>query len=324
MPDGVPYSRELGKPLIDWRATLESQGVDLTIPERVTSAPKISPVLKDEKTGMILEDNKVVRRFIARRLSESIKKGENWAAIYSDMDNLKKANTIDRRFGDEAITYGAATVAQAVDSVNFSQNAQIIATRQEHAADETVIWIFGASEEELARLDAGLAKAGEPRVLKEPKFTLSVSSSLITSSTSLIQDDLKSTQSWLMQDDRNVAYNFYQSVVELANQDVARLKIAKDLARLPAEELLTAENLPKFIAVMTENLGDSRISKPLLNTILKLTTLFEGVVRSDNETLKKKFRYILEQFSSPDINVRQASAGQMEEVWKEIFGTTQE
>lgn len=313
------------KPSIDWQETLKRQGVDFSVPPRITHIPNIRPT-KDRITQIAIEDDRI-RTLIAGRLSTAIRNNENWAVIYSDVDNLKKANTIERKFGDEVIRYGTATIAQAVDK-SLPSNAEIIATRQTHAADETVIWAFGVSDEDLTKLEQELTLADNPRTLEEPKFVLSTSSSLIASSNPRVQVNTMDAKTWLVKDNRNVAFNFYQTVVELATADVGRQKIAKDLSRLPAEELLTADgNIDKFIDIMTENLGDSRISKSLLKTICQLTALMERISQSsqsENTALIGKFRYILEQFASKDINVRQASPQQLEQLWKEMFGTTKE
>lgn len=306
-----------------WKETLEQQGINFEIPPRFLELPPdIHIENRDRNTGLAVETD-TLRRDIAVALSRCIRDGKNWAVVYSDVDNLKQANEkIDRDFGDMVIRYGAASTTRAVEEVDVSPNAQVIATRRGQAADETIIWLFDISTEELERLEKKFKEPETSTEVRDPNFTFSTSTVLITSNDPKIQEQIEQTKSWLKETDDRIAFEFYQTLTTIAETDVKLLKTAKDLARLPIEQLLTVEGVNGFIEVITQNLGNSRIGDELLETILKLTgtASIKAIIGSIKN--REAYQLLLQELGISEEEVRQnGDPRKMLSLFERLFGS---
>jgi len=271
-----------------WEQNLRKQGIPMDIPDGFKTIPLldkqgITPV-KDRLTGLPIEDNHI-RKLVTTELSSSIRGGENWAAVYGDGDNVKPANDkIDRKYGDMVIRYGASRVLTAIDSLNLSPNVKIISARQADAADETITWIFGLSQEELRKLREAIEKGGEGINVSNPSYTFSVSATVLGSDDSRFEAKKAETAKWLLEDPSRNAYDFYQELAERVEADVKAVKMAKDHIGFTISELLEDGRLRQLRELIMANHEDTRISGTVLKDLIDLVAAVTTV-----EAISKAF-----------------------------------
>lgn len=308
------------KPTSPWRQKLEAQGVSFNFPE---GQPLVGVLVRrDGKTGLPIEDDPI-RKNIASGLSDAIRNGQKWAFAYVDVDNLKKANdNVERPFGDMVIVYGAAKTAQAVESSNLSKDTSVSITRPTDAADETNVWVFNLSDEEQQRMQENIKAAEEPLELQDPPFSLSLSSAVITSDDPRIQNELNKAKLWLLQDDDRIAFDFYEEVKNIANKDTILLKTAKDLKRIPHEQMLTAQGVQEIISVLTQEFGNSRISEEALELILKLMSAQAARVVVMSVKNQTAYQHLLEELGvSKEQIENNGSPEKLVDLFKSFFGS---
>lgn len=307
-----------------WQEKLEKQGLDFSIKEKFLKTPDLN-FKTDHKTNLIIETNDV-RIHLVKNLSDCIKNGKKWALVYSDVDNLKTANTRYKRpFGDMVIKYGAAEITQFVDSVGISPNVDVLTTTDTRAADECSVWLFGLSDKEIAKLRYSSKLQNNDVRISEPEYSFSTSKTIIAYDDPRIQEELKKTQEFLASDKNNLAYDFYQhSIKEIAENDVARTKIEKDLDRLrnlPQDRLLTDVSMKSFISKIVETFGNSRISDKLLDVLLKLTSAQTAISISKSSESKKVFIDLLKEIGVSEKQINTAKTpNDLLEIFKDLFG----
>lgn len=294
-----------------FQSRLEAQGINFDIPQRFKETQNLpSTVQKDRLTGLPVENDKL-RLQIIREFSEAIRINRHWTVVSSDVDNLKTANNISRQFGDMVIRYGATRLLQAIDQVQLSPNARVIAMRQGNAADETIVWFFGVSNEEIDKIKTAVTEADRPKKSNDPDFSLSQSTTVISSADSGIQEDQEVTKKWLEENQGKPAFDFFRQINDMADYNVTTIKINKDLARFPIEDFQATEDVAAAIEVITNTLGGSRISEPLLRGILECCILL-GIAKISPERLREAQEKL--------ININ--GFEEMRDLFKELFGTS--
>lgn len=328
LDNGAGLETKTGQPIINERVNpferqLVDQGFNFDIPKRILGNEKLPEGTKrDRLTNLLIEDD-ALRTVVGRRLSRAIRDGENWAVVYGDADNLKLANNrYNRRMGDMVIRYGAAAVTQAVDLTNFGDQVEIIAARPGVTADETMIWIFGLSDNELQTLLKNLEDTGKPTESQNPQFRFSVSATAVSSKDPRIQDKLRTTKEHLTQAHDRISYDFLSDVVDIAEIDVRNIKIIKDLERLPVGELLTDHVLLRnFISILKEDLGNSRISDQLLETICKLVSVQTVKALGKSPTTKGNFTLLLQDLGINEQQLKNARTPEdLMRLFESMFG----
>jgi len=93
------------------------------------------------------------------------------------------------------------------------------------------------------------------------------------------------------------------------------------LNRLSPEELIKADNLQEIIEVLTQDLGDSRISAELLEVICKLVSIETAEVLSRSEELKQGFVNFLAEIGVDKDQLNKAkSSSELLALFQELFG----
>ncbi len=312
-----------------WQNKLEEQGLNFTIiPGRFLEIPKLNFQI-GEKTGLMVE-NRDMRFYLINKVSYSIRNEKKWAVVYADTDNLKTANTkYGRPFGDMAILYGAAAVTQLVNKAKLNPNAEIIPLRENHTADEYSVWLFDLSDEEIKKLhneiDLNLHN-GIHVNRDELMFHFSISAALMAYSDSRIQGQLEETIRFLASGDNRLAYDFFQnSIKNILEEDVAEIKIEKDLDRLnnlPQDELLTETNMDKFIKGIATIFGDSRLSEPLLTVLLKFASAKAITLKLAESARQEVFINLLKEVGVSEQQINEAKTpDDLLNIFKSLFGS---
>jgi GGDEF domain-containing protein len=307
-----------------WQEQLEKQGMNFSIPDRYRDALGL-PFPHDEKTGLIIESD-LVRTDLASRLSDSIRHEKTWTMVHADSDNLKVANTkVNHLFGDMVIKYGAATLTQAIDRAKIGSNVKIFATRDAHAGDEFSIWLFYLSDDEINKVRHEINNISAIKT-KDPEFNFSISSAMIAYNDPRIQENINQTKKFLAKDKNVISYNFYQhSVKEIAENDVGKIKIEKDLDRLkdlPEEQLLTSINMGKFIKSIVDTFGNSRLSDKLLDVLLKLSSAQTAIIMSNKDDSKNAYKLLLEGVGVTKEQIENAkTSNDLLNIFRSLFGS---
>lgn len=314
-----------------WRARLEQQGLNFSIPSRPLPEWMTGDLQIDELTHLVTENDNS-RRHVAERLSGAIRNGESWFAFTTDADNLKQANdNIDRQFGDMVIAFGAARIGQAIERAALSPHVDAITMRWGSGADETMTWLFGLSEAEEESLRRELEIAQTPHVVKipeiekPPSFVFSTTIAIATSNDPRIQHQLNETQQWLSEHPDATAFNFMQNIVTATTQEVKLTKIEKDLARLPIEELLTMNGVETLHEYIVKTLGNSRISDKLLDLTLQLSSVQAARAMMNSIPNQEAYQEMLRRFGVTEEQLNQAkTAEQLQNLYTSMFGSIQE
>ena len=312
-----------------WQNKLEKQGLNFTIiPEGFLNKPDINFQL-DEKTGFIME-NKDMRMYLIEKISDSIRTGRKWAVVYADADNLKTANTkYGRPFGDMVIAYGAAAVTQLINKTKINSNTKITTTKEGHAADEYSVWLFDISDEDIEKLRNAInANLHHGTHAESPEFNFyfSISTAILTYDDPRIQGQLEETKSFLASGENRLAYDFFQnSIKDIIEDDVATIKIEKDLNRLgsmPQDELLTNTNMDMFIKGIVSIFGDSRLSEPLLTVLLKLVSAKTVTLKLADPARQEVFVNLLKEVGISEQQINEAKTpGDLLNIFKSLFGS---
>lgn len=216
-------------------------------------------------------DNDKVREMTIRKFSDAVRKGRRWAIIYADADNLKKANSdVDRQFGNMTIRESAARITTILDKLGLSDTVEMIALRQTNAADETIIWLFNQTEEDQQKIEAALQEIEMPLEIANPTYTFSTTAALITQDSPEIADILTKAKKHLSNNPDNIIADDYNIIKAIADTQVGLKKIVKDVERIPAERLLSASGLDEVRNIISDTLGNSRISRPLMERVLDI------------------------------------------------------
>lgn len=271
MQEPIQLDHRIGRPTLQNRGLLlephpKFQDVNW-LPVEARSLDRLTglPILNDETRTILVEE-----------FSQCVKNSGKWACLNIDADQLKTANDrpeLGRSFGDEYIKWEAATVTDALIKNPLANGTTVRVVRPTHAADEIIVWFFNLTDENMQKVRDIYELVGVPVSIPELNFTLSLSAGLLTSDDQVIKGSLSDTKQLLLSDPKAQPYELFQAVEDKTEELSKIEKIAKDLQRLPLEELIQQKNISALITVMKNNLGGSRISGHLLELILKLQSV---------------------------------------------------
>ncbi len=292
--DLISFSQEQQR-LNPWIDKVRGKGINLTIPPRFFRNDLPEQTHIDPLTGLPIEEDGMRIR-VASELSNVLRLGTSWALIYADADNLKSANTkYDREFGDTVILESSSRITSAISQLNLPDSVQIFVTRQTGAADETVTWIFGATSEQMAQIRQAMAQAQEVKQMQDPDFSLSTSIAMLTSEDPALEGNVTAAKEYLAKDPRNVAFDIFNELKQLADDEVKLIKIRRDIERIPVERLIGASGREEVNKILNEQLGDTRIGKLAFQAVLEIEhfeTILELYEEFDpgrrNEILEKR------------------------------------
>lgn len=227
----------------------------------------------DPLTGLPIE-GKSLRNTIATEFSNAIRERSPWGMIFADVDNLKTANYTDKRLGNCVIKYGTAVIANKIEELQLPPEARIFITRATGAADETIVWVFGVTQEKLTEIKESFSEipGGEkqiinPKTQNSQKVSFSTTTAMITSGDPDVAPLIENAQSYISEDESHIALHEYEEIKRMGDNLVTGKKIVKDLARLTPEELEKSENIKLTISNTT---GNTRVSDELQSTILDI------------------------------------------------------
>ena len=298
--------------------------IPLDIPTKykntLSSLTENSNLTIDELTGLPLETDEV-RRKVANQLGNCLKAGKRFAVIYTDADNLKQANTVHSRdLGDMVIKYGAAVASDVIEKAQFDSKVEVYFYKPTYAADETITWVFGLSDENIKNINKSIDEI-KPIKIDDPNFVFSTTSLVINSQHPDIAAVVDETTAWLKGNESRIPFDLYQEVEEKADSINHQLKINKDLNRISHEELIEEGNLKEIIKALTQDLGDSRISRELLEVICKLVSVETLKILSQSEELKQGFVNFLANIGVDEYQLNKAkSSSELLALFQELFG----
>lgn len=227
----------------------------------------------DQITGLPVETDEV-REALVVRFSSAVRRGESWAYLYTDADELKRANERHSyAVGDFHILRTASVVTTAADPSNFTPTVEAVAVRSRDAADEFSLWFFGLMPGDLSYLNRLQNEIEQPFPLNAIDFTCSVSSFLITSTTpnDEFQEALTDTRRWLKRNPFNEATNLFHHVRKLARRETLAKKALKENDRLlgPSDQSGFAD----FIAAASRTIAGGRMSADTFEYYTQLSSL---------------------------------------------------
>lgn len=307
-----------------WRSVLQNRGLLLQSHQKFQDVNWLPIEARsiDRLTGLpVLNDE--VRNILIGELSQCVRNNGKWACINVDADLLKTANDkpeLGRSFGDEYIRWETATVTDALIKIPFSDETTIRVIRPTRAADEIIVWFFNLSDEDMKKIPQVQKLIGISIPIPELSFNFSLSTGLLTSDDPTIKDSLVDSQQWLLSRPEAQAFKLFQRIEDKTGELAKIEKIAKDLYRLPLEELIKQENISSLITIMKNNLGGSRISGHLLELILKLQSV--QTIRLLNGHLDKEtYRKMLIDLGV-DVNLLNniKSPEQLVNIFRDLFG----
>ena len=227
-----------------------------------------------------------------------------------DFDNLKPGNdTISKPFGDAGIVADATDLVRTIGEIDFG-DAEVVVTRLTGAADETAVWVFGISDADIERLKDTAATSNRTKRLSiDPPFTLTSSTAVISSKDENLRAIFEDKVPLLSEEQgESAAFTLYNTIHERAETKAKLLKIAKDLARLPAREASEADHVNEVINIFTESVGGTRISSRLLRTLLIM-------IRDETRLIDRKYSMNDEQFlASLELSAEEAAELSLEEL----------
>jgi GGDEF domain-containing protein len=293
-PDLPTTKTSLTKDLITDQAVnpfeerVRAVGIELDIPDRFINTDRFPESTHiDPLTGLPIEED-AMRIQVAQEFTDCIKEGKHWVMVYSDADNLKQANKRHKReFGDTVIRYGAARPTQLADQLNLPDEVSTYAMRQTGAADETVMWFFGVTEDQIEQIKNLTGPIGEKKKISDPEFTFSVSAVALSSTDESLQDQITQTREFLDGNPDSKAFNLFKTIKEKADTETQIMKISKDVERLPVERLSAASGYEDIKSIIIEEIGDSRISEKLLSHVLDIIAFEKDLAYKkaiDNDT----------------------------------------
>lgn len=235
---------------------------------------------RDEKTGLVTE-NGDLREGLAVGLTETIRRGENWAVMTIDLDQLKKANTdIGRLFGDVYISWGAR---KAIDILKENDQGEsllgkTVVFKEGKTSDEIKLWFFGVNKkelEEIKKLNDIVNQSSQELKIKKSnkkvKFNFSLSSGLVTSKDKNIQRKIKKT----LEKQPAVFWNLFNLVNDLSDLKADRIKLSKDISRFQKilDQVREKNSITELNQWLVKEYGDGRIKTSILSLILKITEI---------------------------------------------------
>jgi len=237
---------------------------------------------RDTKMGLVTE-NQSLRKGLAIAFTETVKRGDNWALMTVDLDQLKKANIdVERLFGDAYLRWGAVQVVNVLRENKQGENllGKTIVYKEGTTSDEVKLWFFGVNDKELKeikKLNKKINKRTQSvKILNknnnEFTFNFSLSSGLVTSKDT---DVLKIIDETIFSSSLPVLWNTFNLVNNLTDLESTRKKLIKDLRHfrdkiIKAQKLNNITELNKWIV---EKYGDGRIKSYILKLILEVVEI---------------------------------------------------
>lgn len=269
----LPSPQREPRTLMQWEEIINSKpGFTTQVSESFLDKIQTSKRGKDRLTRLPTDSDRH-RRSIARSLANALKEGQNFAVMYADLDNLKTANEIERSFGDAMIKTGAARVCNKIAEISNLENVTVHTIRPSKAADETITWFFGLTDQQLAELNqigADLNRETQTFSDDMTRFDVSNSVTVVSSKDEFFADKINSETLWI-QRNRRLPWKLLNQFTNYADDRTSLLKIQKDMRRLPSEQLASLtesdSGIGRVIAVknlLVDILGNTRIGRPLL------------------------------------------------------------
>lgn len=298
----VPATRRAidgGVPPSSYAEKLRAAGFALDIPPQFRAQ---LPLQADRLTKITIETDRN-RRILVERFSQAVRNGERFAILYADLDNLKVANSIDRAFGDEIIRAGAADVCNGIAELDLD-GTEVFAFRPGKAADETIMWFFGLTEEQqaaLTRKGAQLNSRTRTYADNRIQYEMSNSVTVVTSDDPLFATNLSSSRDFLARrDKKRFAWDLFRQFTQFADDKTKLTKIAKDIARLPIVDIVTSldqtvkpERVRAMRNIITKKLGDTRVSKPLMAAALRMVEEEVRMEKMGNQAMRQHVSEII-------------------------------
>lgn len=304
------------------------QREDLAIPpgfQDLSRFPK-TPNLYVDKFGIPVQTNEV-RSMMVDHLSEAVKNETNWACLIIDIDQLKTANDqYSRSLGDDYLRWLVAQTTQAVSKANFSDTNNIFVLRRDGSADEVVVWFFGLKGEDLKKTEKIYAEVGQPRPVETPKgpFTFSTSAGLIRSDSQdpKVIKAIEDARNFLSANPIKPAFDFFKEVEDMADTITKQEKIAKDLEKIDAVDFLTPNRLNAFTQVLVDQYGGARVSKLLMEILLKLQSV-KTVLSLNRPEMRGAYTTMLKEIGVNEEDITNAhTANDLIKLFQNLFGST--
>lgn len=221
--------------------------------------------------------NDPLRKHVIDRSTELIRQGKTVAIFEVDSDQLKAANNISRRFGDETILSGTATACQAISAADVSCEHYIV--RPQGSPDESLAIFFDPSPEDLKKIKALHRTASTVRRISVKNlkgqpvdFPLGCSSSVITSEDARVGSQLAETKHKLLTGEITNAAGFFGLMSDFADAATKGVKAIHELQNMHPKELLQL-NLREFEDKIVKEMGGMRISGAGLRLILRMNSI---------------------------------------------------
>jgi hypothetical protein len=323
-----------------WRAPLEAQGLRFDVPDFFELGADLpreimqKDVTVDKLTNLPLE-NDAVRTEITRNVETALRNGDEVIIVSADEDNLKQANTeLGKPFGNMLIRGGASKITRALADMKLPEGVKVVVVRQTGAADETIAWITGIPKvdegnpmhvdtlrntlqqrinEATAPAQATLDKDGKPVT-----FTFSTTATVMATTDPRIATEVRNVRENTNGEPTNHTYELYNTMKEITDVEVSAIKISKDLGRLPIESLRTAKGLEEVKQRLTEEIGNSRISKPLFKASMDIVSGLAWLYGKQNAASDEAFATDIEQqtgFTLEELS-ELSSGDAMEQFWQ--------
>lgn len=294
-----PSGRGEPHQMIDWDGRLARAHIPTTVDSefkrKIFTIPGEAP---DKRTGLPLETDDM-RTAATSRLGEAIMQNEGFACLYTDSDNLKSANYISHDLGNSIIRSDAARICALLQKMNLPDGSTYV-MRQAEAADETIVWVFGLTDDQLNELRDKIDAFSRQRIRfnvdggegdhddEKSELILSTTAASVDSRHEHFRERIATTKQWMEEQSAAgndvIPRNQYKEIMQYVDDQTKLLKIAKDIARVPVEKLGAAVGRQRVKELLSDTIAQTRVSRPLAWTILSIMedrTIMDSLVHRD-------------------------------------------